>query len=473
MEKKWFVYVGDHHEGPFSIPEVAARQDSGEVNTDSYVWCEGMADWLMLSQVDELEQALREFKEATRPAAAPATGRKESLATAPVPKAVQKKKNKKIPLVLTATFLILAIGSLASLVGVSRSSNEDLHASIRPLLSRLVQNVPALGSLFQLIPTLPDVKEDEFFELQAAKTGALHEGARVAIALSTQDANRPFFYVSTNLPNGTKFEIQLVGQADTLLNRLQFSTQGTLSTIQGFGKSEVFLAEGGQPLPKGRYMAYVMESSDQDASVKELLGPVDAIKTQGKLPSTVPSTAKFVVTKSVFLGGERDEAYLTRLKAFHDKIRASSEKELQELKQYAQTLDSQFNTLTTDFQRLSSAKKATASMRNAWKKDLGLWTQISTQLDQSIQTWSPETLKNEFFYGKVYELVKSAFQSLKTLVQIESEHLEKPSDTAAFEIQHGKMLSDTRQALELMKQKVDLATKSPKNPAGLPSREGL
>jgi hypothetical protein len=35
------------------------------------------------------------------------------------------------------------------------------------------------------------------------------------------------------------------------------------------------------------------------------------------------------------------------------------------------------------------------------------------------------------------------------------------------------MLSDTRQALEMMKQKVDLATKIPKNPAGLPSREGL
>jgi hypothetical protein len=472
MEKKWFVYVGDHHEGPFSIPEMAARQDSGEVTSDSYVWCEGMADWLMLSQVNELEQGLREFKEASQPAATPVSSRKESVATAPAPKSVQK-KNKRLPLILTAIFLVLVIGGLASLVGISRSSNEELHASIRPLLSRLVQNVPALGSLFQLIPTLPDVKEDEFFELQAANTGALREGARVAIALSTQDANRPFFYVSTNLPHGIKFEIQMVGQADTLLNRLQFSTQGTLATSQGFGKSEVFLAEGGQLIPKGRYMVYLMEASEQDASMKEQLAQVEAIKFQGKLPASIPSTAKFVVAKSLFLGGERDETYLTRLKAFHDKIRANSEKELQELKQYSQTLDFQFNTLTTDFQRLFSTKKATATLRNSWKKNLGLWTQISTQLDQSIQTWSPETLKNEFFYGKVYELVKSAFQSLKSLIQLESEQLEKPGDKAAFEIQHGKMLSDTRQALEMMKQKVDFASKIPKNPAGLPSREGL
>lgn len=476
MEKKWFVYVGDHHEGPLSVPEIAARQDTGAVTADSYVWCEGMADWLMLSQVNELELGLREYKEASRPATVNAAvsveSRKESTATAPAPKAV-KKKNKRLPLILSTLLLVGLLGTLGSLIGISRSSNEDLHASVRPLLSKLVQSVPALGSLFQLIPSLNDVKEDEFHELQNAKTGALTEGPRLALALSTQDANRPFFYVSTNLPHGTKFEIHLVGQPETLLNRLQFTTQGTLSTAQGFGKSEVFLAEGGQPLPKGRYLAYLVEASEQDAGVKELLAPVDAMKSGTKPPATIPATAKFIVSKSVFLGGERDETYLTRLKAFHEKIRATAEKELQELKQYSQTLDAQFNTLSSDFQRISGAKKVTASMRNSWKKNLGMWNQISSQLDQSIQTWSPETLKNEFFYGKVYELVKSAFQSLKALVQLESEHIEKPGDKAAFDIQHGKLLSDTRQAIESIKQKVDLATKSPKSPGGLPSREGL
>lgn len=475
IEKKWFVYVGDHHEGPFSIPEMVARKESGAVTPDSYVWCEGMADWLMLSQVSELEQGLREYTEASRPVSAPVETRETGsvrVASAPAPKAVRKKSGK-TPLILTVTLLLFVLGGFGALIGISHSSNEELHASIRPLLSRLVQGVPALGSLFQLIPTLPDVKEDEFFELQTAKTGALAGGARLALALSNQDANRPFFYISTNLPHGTKFEIHLVGQTETLLNRLQFSTQGTLSTSQGFGKSEVFLAEGGQPVPKGRYMAYVVESSDQDASIKEQLSVVEALKTQVKMPSSIPATAKFVVAKSVFLGGERDETYLTRLKAFHEKIRATSEKELQELVQYSNTLDTQFQNLTTDFQRLFTAKKATASMRNSWKKNLELWTRISTQLDGSIQTWSPETLKNEFFYGKVYELVKTAFQSLKTLVQLESDYLEKPGDKAAFEIQHGKMLSDARQAMETMKQKVDLVVKSPKSPGGLPSREGL
>jgi hypothetical protein len=48
-EKKWFVYVGDHHEGPFNANEVNEKKTAGLVNDESYVWCEGMSDWVMLS----------------------------------------------------------------------------------------------------------------------------------------------------------------------------------------------------------------------------------------------------------------------------------------------------------------------------------------------------------------------------------------------------------------------------------------
>jgi hypothetical protein len=485
IEKKWFVYVGDHHEGPFSVPEMAARQESGSVTPESYVWCEGMADWLMLSQVNELERDLKDFKAAvrpaatkleTKPAAKPAAGRSAEPevveASAPAPKAKLKSK-KNIPLILTATLLVLVFGSFLGLAALSRSASEEVHASLRPFLARLVQTIPALSSAFQLVPTLSDIKEDEFFELEAARGGLVSDGARIALALSQQDPNRPFFYVATNLPHGTRFEIHLVGQSETLLNRLQFNTQGTLSTTQGFGKSEVFLAEGGQPLPKGRYLAYLVEASDQEAAIKEKLASIEGTKAPTKLPASIPATAKFVVSKSLFIGGERDETYLSRLKAFHEKIRTNAEKELQELKQYAQTLDTQFNTLTSDFQKVFSAKKPSAALKNAWNKNSGAWTQISGQMDQTIQTWSKETLQNEFFYGKIYEQVKASHESMKTLIQLESGFIEKPTDKNTFEIQHGKLLSDTRQALEGMKQKLEMALKAPKSPAGLPSREGL
>jgi hypothetical protein len=51
--------------------------------------------------------------------------------------------------------------------------------------------------------------------------------------------------------------------------------------------------------------------------------------------------------------------------------------------------------------------------------------------------------------------------------------VEKPEDHATFDIQHGKALSETRDALELLRTKMDVIEKAPKSPSGLPTREGL
>ncbi|MBU6153625.1 MAG: DUF4339 domain-containing protein, partial [Bdellovibrionales bacterium] len=64
-EKRWFVYIGDQHEGPLSVTEVFDRKKKGQVLPESYVWREGMADWLMLSQVQELSQALEAMNPST------------------------------------------------------------------------------------------------------------------------------------------------------------------------------------------------------------------------------------------------------------------------------------------------------------------------------------------------------------------------------------------------------------------------
>ena len=54
-EKKWFVYVGDHHEGPFSPREIQGKVDSGEMTSAQYIWSEGMDDWQPMSQVPDFE----------------------------------------------------------------------------------------------------------------------------------------------------------------------------------------------------------------------------------------------------------------------------------------------------------------------------------------------------------------------------------------------------------------------------------
>jgi hypothetical protein len=517
-EKKWFVYIGDHHEGPLSVREVFDKKQQGQVTLESYVWREGMADWLMLHQVPELEteitalapaksvEAAPGVAAATAPTAAepvaiePEVSAEVSPEPAPAPKAVEKtasmmetvspkvqesvsiKKEKQKSSTGAGGVvkgLIIAVGALAivaivGLIGVSRTSNASLHARVRPMLESVVSKAPFLKSAIKLVPRLADVKPGELADLDSGRSASLESGARIGVGLSNSDPNRPAFYLTSNLSHGTQLTLLLIGEPDTLLNRLQVTVQMNATLSHGFTKSEVFLLEGGQPLPKGDYRVYVFDSSEQqDEAAKAELGSLNPNRGTEKLPAEVPQSAKVVIAKKFFLGGERDQTYLTRLKAFHENIRQKADRELSELHQYAETLILQHNSLTGEFQKMYKAKKLTASMKNSWKKDSAAWLQISGQLDQTIQTWSKETLQNEFFYGKAYELVKNAFQSMRTLFQLEIDFFEKNLDRNAFEIQHGKLLSEARDSLDLMRAKTEILFKAPKTQSGLPSREGL
>jgi hypothetical protein len=330
-----------------------------------------------------------------------------------------------------------------------------------------------LRPVFRFVPTLSDIKPQELTELESTRNSSYETEARIGIALSNADPNRPVFYVSTNLPHRTRFDVILVGESETLLNRLQFSAQNTLVTSNGLGKSEAFLMDGGQPIPKGEYTVHVFESAEQEEAIKNEIGSIAPSKPQGAPPAGVPASTRFLVSKKYFLGGDRDETYLTRLKAFHESIKEKADKELAELRQFTETLILQQNSMTSEFQKIFRAKKPTPAIKAQWKKVSTAWIQISGQLDQAIQTWSPETLQNEFFYGKVYGLVKSAFVAMQSLFKSEIDFIEKPQDKAAFEIQHGKLVSDARDALEQLKTKMELILKAPKTPGGLPTKEGL
>jgi hypothetical protein len=332
---------------------------------------------------------------------------------------------------------------------------------------------PGLVNIFHQVPNLQDVSADEQKELESAAQGFPEAGVKVAVALSQNDLNRPVFYVSTNLPDHTKFDVYLVGNPETLLNKLQYSGENTTTTLQGFGKTDVFVADGGQLIPKGEYQVVVMDATDQTETLKATIANLPALKATSPLPAQVPQNAHFIVTKTYFLGGTRDETYLTRLKQFHEKIKQSADHEVLDLKQYSDTLTMQFNSITTEFARIYQAKKMTPGLKAEWKKNTDTWQQINGQLEQTVQTWSKETIQNEFFYGKVFALVKSAYDSIKTLFTLENSYVEQPVDHATFDVQHGKALSETRDALEVLHNKMDVITKAPKTASELPTREGL
>ena len=464
LQKKWFVYLSDHHEGPFDAAEMSQKKKTGLINQQSYVWSEGMTDWKPLIEVGELSNAIRKI-EATI----------ESKENTSSPNRIQAlvSKLKKIK-VMNPGFVVggTLFSILFGLSLFSKFAGEESHAKIRPTLNKIVAQAPFLSALFNLIPHAGEIPADSKKEMEKALLTDPTTEAKFSMALLQSDPTRPSVYLATNLPDRTKFTIYVIGNNETLLNRLGFQGQFSLQTFRGIGKSDVLLSENGQPLAKGEYDLWIVESMEQEEQLKDTLTAIPSSRPSEPLPQPIPNTAKFVMKKTLFIGGERDENYLTRLKAFHEKIRQNSEKEVVELRQYSDTLALQFQTLTTEFGKILKPKKLNSTHKSNWKQSSQKWLEINNQLEQTIQTWSKETLQNEFFYGTAFEMVKGSYDSIKALYQIENEYVEKQSDKAAFEIQYGKAVNECRLSLSQLKAKIESIMNAPKSASGLPKREG-
>jgi hypothetical protein len=48
--KKWFIALSDHYEGPFTGAEVQEKVAQKKVDANPFVWCEGMSEWVKLSE---------------------------------------------------------------------------------------------------------------------------------------------------------------------------------------------------------------------------------------------------------------------------------------------------------------------------------------------------------------------------------------------------------------------------------------
>lgn len=69
QQKIWFIYLTDHHEGPFTAEEIAEKAKAGLVNGQSLAWKDGMPEWVAAETIPELASAM-----STPAAPAAATG---------------------------------------------------------------------------------------------------------------------------------------------------------------------------------------------------------------------------------------------------------------------------------------------------------------------------------------------------------------------------------------------------------------
>lgn len=62
--KTWYVILQGRQTGPFSLGELVSMVTAGSISSGTYVWKQGMEDWLPASSVAELSTI---FREPTKP----------------------------------------------------------------------------------------------------------------------------------------------------------------------------------------------------------------------------------------------------------------------------------------------------------------------------------------------------------------------------------------------------------------------
>lgn len=526
-EKKWFVYMVDHHEGPFSLAEIQRKMTDSQVTSANYVWGEGMPDWKPMTGVPEFEGLIQGAQNGTDgPPPVPAAADEPSFSLSPVelqpvadavhgeeaaeaaPRTVigaarpveetrsaeadpifastPKRQKIRVGRVLAASlfFCFAGGGYFAYQAGIFRvwiesPSGSALVGTVRdmtqPYLIRAAEKIPALMQFVSPIPALGDVSADEYEELKAAAWAKAEVGPKIALALSKADVFAPAFYVASNLPDGATIDLYVEGIPDTLLNHTSFATKLTATLVKNLGKTEMLRFPDGRVIPRGSYKVYAVESATQPPAVQAIFTGISTA-APSTIPASVPRSTRLLVSRTYFLGGANDNSYTERLKAFHDKLRARAETELSELQQFTTTLDTQLVSTIGRFNLVrGSLRKGRLppAQRKLWTEFSAKWKSLHDKLGESFQKWTPEALANDYFYSSLYKQVQEAALAMEGLHAHQNAWVAGTASKASFEIQLGEFLSRAQGAMASLKSKIERAKSLTPTPNGMPQKEGL
>ncbi len=495
-EKKWFVYVKDHHEGPHSAFEIQHKLNQGLVESEGFVWAEGMDDWQRMTDVAVFKTLLKDRPLGLSPEAEARlnenveSGPEKSnqvLSDSAMPGESQDlsapRKSFKSFLgrfrggftlgVLLAIAMGYRLGYFDPILDLPavQSTSDSLGSWSRPYLLKVSEHLPLLERWISPIPRLDDVAPEDFEELkQAARAKLQKQGPQFAIALSRGHPGSPFFYMASNVGEGAKFRVWIVGVPDTLLNQLSYVSQAEGVISQKFGKTEVVRYADGRVIPRGEYRVYLTAAEGQPAGIQPFID--SALSSHSEYPSGIPKNVKILSVKSYFLAGNRDTSYLDRLRDFHEKLRARALGEIIETRQFMLTLASQLDSTQEKFARLGKSKPS-PQQRKMWNNFHKEWTQLQSELEQIFQKWSPEAIKNEYFYGVLYQQVQELGHSVSQVHDLQQGYFTGVHDLRESLARVKSEADSTTRLLESLRVKIEHAEKLPPTPSGMPQREGL
>lgn len=471
-DKQWFLYVVDHHEGPFSVDEVKQRIKAGQAKHTSYVWREGFADWIMMNEVAEFGDSAA-GKDGHGPFS---FNTKETKKDEPEPVlsdnsradvfkkggtsanlGYQGVSSRRSRWYTSNTFLLLVfVSALTAIYQLTAQSklnfiyekigikNQVLALDLRPIsfekqqIDFVVKTVKtattplieiALPKVKKFLPEpvvaflspieLPEeVPQSERDALISVIKSDLAGGARFATALATGEEMNPTFFIASNLPNGTNLTVLLQGRKGTLINAISYEKKVFVEVQNHLARTSRFLLDGTKPLPKGEYLLVIYEADAQNTVVSQALQSLP----KRMPPSMIPKEKVAFTMDTYFLGGKKDEDYLARLKEFNQRIQSRITQEIAELKQISVTLESMANESAVKFFGL--AKPPLDKKKKAqWQKYHGTYLTMAGQIKTALSKLTPQLLHQEYALPDLYTKLKDVFVLTEGLHQSEDDFM--------------------------------------------------
>ncbi len=492
-DKKWFLYVVDVQEGPFSVDEINQKIKNGEAKTSSYVWKDGLADWVLISSMPDFMSQSKSFQtksvtvskgsdllgfgknNSTHTTTSNAFGFKSKSGKTITGLQTREIRNKlsslKSGFTLKATsnislvkifkaiiFLICLYQAIAAgwLDPVFEKLNlkEKIHTlnltpipmdpilkPVKPYLSTakktIIQYVPQDYKKYFIEIELPtDVPEKDSDALIQAAIEPPESGARIANALSNQNPAMPKFIIAGNIPDETKLDIIIRGKRGSLLNTFNFET-----TTSAEFKNKIAISKPLQSsIPKGEYSIIFYEADQQTpkASLEVAKFP------QKSPPSLIPQGKRIFLVDNQFIGGIRDQQFEIELKKYNEKVNAQLNIELNEIKQMHSTIESLANESAIRFNMITKNVRANMQKKD-WQKYSKHYTMMSQQLEKQVtNSVQPEQRKNQLF-PNIYSQINEAFKLATTLHQSETAFFDKKTTMQDIQAKAGTTIQTLNQ----------------------------
>ncbi|MFZ9594714.1 MAG: DUF4339 domain-containing protein [Bdellovibrionia bacterium] len=462
IEKKWFVFVKEKHEGPFSIEELQTRLDAGLSLEHTYIWREGMPDWKIAANSPQFTEALHEFKNATSRFTAESTnpfktsyaGEKtfpisndseqerltheptleESETDSPEEQALeahadhQKSEtpaaliktpswlNRSFPswskTKLLATLSVLALGSASFFFYTHPEALTSAQNWKQRALTSLTDQFPEVGNWVYILPELNLIEAERSEFKTAAKANLKKVGPRFAIGLLQGDPLFPELVFAANVPDGFALHVKIAGVPETLLSLHSFESEVEVIFNHRMARSGTLSLENGKPLTRGEYVVAISAAQTQLPGLQDLIPRISLIPLANS-PLGKDETEQVIGFKTYFLGGPKDEYYMSSLQEYQRRLHEKAQGEIRELKEYLSTLEEQLKT--------SQAQFATLKLKKKWDPFHAKWMKLQANLTQIFSQWTTETFENQFYYGSIYEDIQSLAASVQKIHDLEDQ----------------------------------------------------